>query len=80
MIPDNNRMGHSRKDPYSPHGGEKKLFLMIVNVLGHPKGIGGLTSYFLRGGGMDVFWNDPMYHLFYPCPIALVLVFCAQQI
>ena len=20
----------------------------------------GLTSYFLRGGGMDVFWNDPM--------------------
>jgi hypothetical protein len=21
---------------------------------------GGLTSYFLRGGGMDVFWNDPI--------------------
>ena len=20
----------------------------------------GLTSYFLRGGGMDVFWNDPI--------------------
>ena len=61
-------MGRSRKDPYSPHrgnfcrpgGGEKKLFLIIVNVLGHPKGVGGLTSYFLRGGGMDVFWNDPM--------------------
>jgi hypothetical protein len=31
-----------------------------TNVLGHPKGIGGLISYFLRGGGMDVFWNDPM--------------------
>jgi hypothetical protein len=25
-----------------------------------PKGVGGLTSYFLRGGGMDVFWNDPI--------------------
>jgi hypothetical protein len=24
------------------------------------KGVGGLTSYFLRGGGMDVFWNDPL--------------------
>jgi hypothetical protein len=41
-------------------GGEKKLFLIIVNVLGHSKGGGGLTSYFLRGGGMDVFWNDPI--------------------
>ena len=20
----------------------------------------GVTSYFLRGGGMDVFWNDPL--------------------
>ena len=59
-------MGRSRKDPYSPTegisggGGEKKLFLIIVNVLGHPKGVGGLTSYFLRGGGMDVSWNDPI--------------------
>jgi hypothetical protein len=59
-------LGRSRKDPYSPHrgnfwrGGEKKLFLIIVNVLGHPKGVGGLTSYFLCGGGMDVFWNDPL--------------------
>jgi hypothetical protein len=40
--------------------GEKKLFLIIVNVLGHPKGVGGLTSNFLRGGGMDVFWNEPI--------------------
>ena len=53
-------LGRSRKDPYSPHRGNfcrpegegKKLFLIIVNVLGHPKGVGGLTSYFLRGGGM----------------------------
>ena len=35
------------------------MFLIIVNVLGHPKGVGELTSYFLCGGGMDVFWNDP---------------------
>ena len=43
----------------------KKLFLIIVNVLGHPKGVGGLTSYFLRGGGMDVFWNDPICNRIY---------------
>jgi hypothetical protein len=29
-------------------------------TVGHPKGVGGLTSYFLCGGGMDVFWNDPI--------------------
>ena len=38
------------------------MFLITVNVLGHPKGVRGLTSYFLRGGGMDVFWNDPISH------------------
>jgi hypothetical protein len=29
------------------------------------EGVGRLTSYFLRGGGMDVLWNDPIqlqYH------------------
>ena len=56
-------MSRSRKDPYSTteeiSGGEKKLFLIIVNVLGHPKRGRGLTSYFLHGGGMDVFWDDP---------------------
>jgi hypothetical protein len=65
-------MGRPRKDPYPPPqrkflpsggGAEKKLFLIIVNVLGHPKGVGGSTSYFLRGGGMDVFWNDPIHKL-----------------
>jgi hypothetical protein len=40
-------------------GKGEKLFLIIVNVLGHPKGVGVLTSNFLCGGGMDVFWNDP---------------------
>ena len=41
------------------------MFLIIVNVLGHPKGVGGLTSYFLCGGGMDVFWNDPICSCFF---------------
>jgi hypothetical protein len=45
--------------PSGGGGGEKKLFLIIVNVLGHPKWVGGLTSYFRHGGGMDIFWNDP---------------------
>ena len=49
-------------------GGGKKLFLIIVNVLGHPKGVGWLTSYFLRGGGMDVFWNDPFKLCFFCGP------------
>jgi hypothetical protein len=49
-----------RKFLPSGGGGERKLFLIIVNVLGHPKGVGGLTSNFLCGGGMDVFWNDPI--------------------
>ena len=63
------KLGLSRKDPCtlpprrkflpSREGGEIKLFLIIVNVLGHQKGVGGLTFNFLRGGGMDVFWNDP---------------------
>jgi hypothetical protein len=39
------------------------MFLIIVSVLGHPKGVGRLTSNFLRGGGMDVFWNDPIFVL-----------------
>jgi hypothetical protein len=39
------RMGCSRKDPHrkflpSRGGGEKELFLIIVSVLGHPKGVG----------------------------------------
>ena len=64
-------MGRSRKDPYSPHGGnfcrqgggrgEKIVSDNSKCIkLGHPKGVGGLTSYFFRGGSIDVFWNDPM--------------------
>ena len=38
------------------------MFLVLVSVLGHPSGGGGggVTSSVLRGGGMDVFWNDPL--------------------
>jgi hypothetical protein len=60
-------LGHSTKDPHyrpslrkfflSEEGGEKKLFLIIVDVLGHPKGRRGLTSYFHCGSGMVVFWK-----------------------
>ncbi len=41
---------------------QNNLFLIIVSVLGHLKGVGALTSStsnFLHGGGIDVFWNDP---------------------
>jgi hypothetical protein len=56
-----------RKFLPSGGGGEKKLFLIIVNVLGHPKGVGGLTSNFLRGGGMDVLWNVPITYVGSSC-------------
>jgi hypothetical protein len=43
-------------------GGEKKLFLIIVSVLGHSNfgGDRGLTSNFLHGRGINVLWKDPM--------------------
>jgi hypothetical protein len=41
-----------RRKFLSSRGGEKKLFLIIGNVFGHPKGVGGLTSNFLCGGGI----------------------------
>jgi hypothetical protein len=36
-------------------GGEKNLFVIIVSVLGHSKGEGGVTSNFLRGGRYGCF-------------------------
>jgi hypothetical protein len=62
VVPEKIHTPPQRKFLPSGGGGETKLFLIIVNVLGHPKGVpvGGLTSNFLRGGGMDVFWNDPI--------------------
>jgi hypothetical protein len=48
----------TEKNPYSAHrgnsaaqkGGGKKLFLIIINVLGHLKGVeGGVTSFFSVG-------------------------------
>ena len=51
VIPEKIHTPPRRKFLPSVGGGETKLFLIIVNVLGHPKGVGGLTSNFLRGGG-----------------------------
>jgi hypothetical protein len=64
-------MGRSRKDPYSLHGGNfcrpgggvEKNVSDNSKYIRTSKGGRGLTSYFLRGGGMDVFWNDPMPHV-----------------
>ena len=60
-------MGRSRKDPHfcrPEGGGEKKLFLIIVNVLGLNRtsngGRGVNFPNFLCGDCMDVYWNDPI--------------------
>jgi hypothetical protein len=42
------------------NGKGKKLFVIIVSVLGHPKGGRRLTSNLLHRGDLDVFWNDPI--------------------
>jgi hypothetical protein len=47
VVPEKIHTPPRRKFLPSGGGGEKKLFLII-------------TSYFLCGGGMDVFWNDPI--------------------
>jgi hypothetical protein len=60
VVPEKIHTPARRKFLQSGGGGKTKLFLIIVNVLGHPKGVGVLTSNFLCGGGMDVFWNDPI--------------------
>jgi hypothetical protein len=39
VIPEKIHTPHARKK-FPPYGGETKLFLIIANVLGHPKGEG----------------------------------------
>ena len=63
------KMGHSRKHPYHPHGGNWKLtplppsdvlihFTIIRNDFVSPPPPDGRN--FLRGGSVNLFWNDPM--------------------
>jgi hypothetical protein len=68
----NHTMGHSRKHPYHPHGGNRKLtpyprclntFAIIRNKFFSPPPPDGRN--FLRGGSMDLFWNDPMKSIVY---------------
>ena len=63
-------LGRSRKDPHSPHRGnfwrpEGEGRKNNSNCIRTSKGGRGFTSNFLCGGGMDVFWNDPLIHLFF---------------
>ena len=43
-----------------PRGRGEKIVSDNSKCIRTSEGGRGLTSYFLRGGGMDVFWNDPM--------------------
>ena len=63
-------MGHSRKHPYHPHGGNWKLtslppsdvliHLLLSETIFSPPPPSGRQK-FRRGGSMDLqFWNDPM--------------------
>jgi hypothetical protein len=56
-------MGHSKKHPYHPHGGNRKLTsLPPSDVLIHlllSETWGEYGSFLERGGSMDLFWNDP---------------------
>jgi hypothetical protein len=57
-----NQMGHSRKHPYHPHGGNGKLTPNTFTIIRN-----NFSPLLLRtaeissvGGSMDLFWNDPM--------------------
>jgi hypothetical protein len=58
------------------------LFLIIVNVCirtskgGRP----GLTSNFLCGGGMYVFWNDPLLDTWADRPVKLLYLLNARAL
>jgi hypothetical protein len=66
-IFDEMSLGHSRKHPYHPHGGNKKLtplppsdvliHLLLSETIFLPSPSG--RQKFLCGGSMDLFWNDP---------------------
>jgi hypothetical protein len=65
------KMGHSRKHPYHPHRGNRKLTpyplwmsLLLIHLLlsetifsSLPLRTAEISSV---GGSMDLFWNDPM--------------------
>jgi hypothetical protein len=61
-------IGRTRTNLHSPHRGtfyhpdrgEKIFFLIIMIFEGR-----GLTSNFLCGGDVDVFWNDPIPHFIF---------------
>jgi hypothetical protein len=62
----NKVLGLSRKHPYHPHGGNRKLtplrmsntFTIIRNNFFFPPPPDGRN--FPCGGSMDLFWNDPL--------------------
>jgi hypothetical protein len=68
-------LGHSRKHPYHPHRGNRteeinpptpfgcpNTFTIIRNNFFSPPPPDGRN--FLRGGSMDLFWNDPFCDIF----------------
>jgi hypothetical protein len=57
-------LGCSRNNPPPKKWGEKNLFLIIVNVWGHPKREGGGVLLFPPWGRYGCFfWNDQILHL-----------------
>ena len=64
-------LGHSRIHPYHPHGGNRKLtplppsdiliHLLLSETIFSPPPDG---RNFLRGGSMDLFWNNPFLEIF----------------
>jgi hypothetical protein len=61
-------LNHSKNGAKFPSALPIEVFIDLVELsfifkgtkLILQSGVGGLTSYFLRGDGMDVFWNDPL--------------------
>jgi hypothetical protein len=63
-------LGHSRKHPYHPHGGNRKLtplppsdvliHLLLSETLFSPLPLR-TAEISSVGGSMDLFWNDPLF-------------------